>query len=94
MGLEYRIIPSERKEISRISCDRCEKEIKREMDGGWNEFGKPYSCYHEPWFQYNYAVIRNTWGYHSRKDETAHEIILCEDCYDIVFLSVRIKITE
>jgi ribosomal protein S26 len=93
MGLEYKIVQSERRVLDEITCDRCGKKIPKEAEGGWNVFGEPYSLFHEPAFACFFRLKQN-WGYSSRKDMEEHEAVLCEDCYDIVFKDIPIKVTE
>lgn len=94
MGLEYKIVPSTRKELSGATCDKCGKRIKVDGPGLWNPFGEPYSVYHEPCLEEEVFVLENSWGYFSHKDTQHHSVVLCEGCYDIVFKDVKIKITE
>ena len=42
-------------------------------------------------FSHEYAEMKVLWGYDSRKDEEKHEIILCEDCYDLTIKTMGIK---
>lgn len=93
MGLQYKVVPSERKELDRVVCDRCDQVIKKHDKGHWNDFGEPYTCYHEPFFD-NFFEIKQTWGYSSGKDGEYHEAVLCEPCYDLVFKDVQIKVTN
>jgi hypothetical protein len=94
MGLKYKVIKSERKELSKVTCDHCDKNIKLSK-GRWNPMGKPHTMYHEPMaIEEDYFVLRSSWGYYSRKDYDVHEAVLCEACYDIVFKDVKILITN
>jgi hypothetical protein len=94
MGLEYKIIQSERKELDKVTCDRCGHVIEKESEGGWNPCGEPYSVYHEPHFREEYFVLDERWGYSSNKDGQTHKAVVCEPCYDIVFAEVKIQVTE
>lgn len=94
MPLIYKVIPSERNELSEVICDRCDKRIQL-APGHWNQFGTPYSFYHEPWADEEYVIIRHMFGFFSdQKDGSEHESVLCESCYDAVFKNVKIKVTE
>ena len=93
MGIEFKIINTEKLEIDKIVCDRCSIEIEKLTEGGWNQFGEPYSTYHEPAFV-SFFELDVTWGYDSRKDGDHHRAVLCEDCYDEVFKDVKIHKTE
>lgn len=90
MGLTYKIVNSERKELDKVTCDRCGAEIEKVAEAGWNQFGNPYSIYHEPSFG-NFFLLNHTWGYGSDKDGVTHTAVLCEPCYDTVFKDVEIK---
>lgn len=95
MSLVYKIVPSERKELVEVICDKCDKHIQMACPGQWNPMGIPYSLYHEPWAKEEYIVINHVFGYFSnQKDGSNHESVLCEACYDIVFKDIKIKITE
>jgi hypothetical protein len=91
MGLEYKIEKIEQKILDRVVCDRCKKEVERISDGGWNQFGEPYSVFHPPSFK-DFFLLETSWGYFSSKDGDKHEAVLCEPCYDEVFKGVDIKI--
>ena len=93
MGLEFKIIESERKELNKVVCDRCSRELKKESEGGWNPCGEPHSVYHEPAFEC-FFLLDHRWGYSSKKDTEHHRAVLCEPCYDEVFRGVRITITN
>jgi hypothetical protein len=93
MGLEFKIIQSERKELDKAICDRCGVEIKKLSEGHWNEYGEPHSVYHEPGFDC-FFFLEHSWGYFSNKDGQTHRAVLCEPCYDIVFKDVKIKVTN
>lgn len=93
MGLEFKIINVEKKELDWVVCNRCGNEIKKQGEGHWNEFGEPYSNYFEPLFD-DFFVFEHSWGYSSKKDGETHKVVLCEPCYDIVFAEVKIEITN
>jgi hypothetical protein len=92
MGLQFKNVQLESKLLDRVMCDRCLQDIEKESEGGWNQFGEPQSVFHPPAFR-EFFLLRQTWGYSSRKDGEAHEAVLCEGCYDAVFKDVRIKVT-
>lgn len=94
MGLIYKIVPSTRKELTEVVCDRCDKHILMDRPGQWNPFGEPHSFYHEPSPLEEVLSVNHVWGYASDKDGLRHEFILCESCYDLVFKDVKIKVTE
>jgi hypothetical protein len=93
MGLEFKIIEAQKKELDRVVCDRCQKEIRKDSEGHWNEFGEPYTQYHEPAFD-DFFLLDHCWGYSSGKDGEHHKAVLCEPCYDEVFKHVKIQITR
>lgn len=90
MGLEFKIVQSERKVLDKVTCDDCGKEIRKDSEGGWNQFGEPYSIFHEPAFD-DFFLLEKNWGYSSSQDGISHQAVLCEDCYKKVFASVKIK---
>jgi hypothetical protein len=93
MGLEFKIVNIEKKELDRVTCDKCRKEVKKTGDGGWNPFGEPYSVYHEPSFE-DFFLLEKSWGYSSGKDTETHRAVLCEACYDEIFSGVALQITN
>jgi hypothetical protein len=93
MGLEFKIIQSERRELARVTCDKCGVEIEKLREGGWNPFGEPYSLYHEPLFK-DYFLLDKSWGYFSHNDAKTHQAVLCEGCYNECFKGVSINITN
>ena len=93
MGLNYKIVTSERKELDAVSCDKCGIEIKKQGEGHWNEYGEPYSKYHEPMFD-SFFLLEHSWGFSSHKDGETHRAVLCESCYNEVFKDVKIKVTR
>lgn len=92
MGMEYKIVNVERKLLNKVTCDRCGNEIEKLSDGGWNEFGEPYSNLFEPHFQ-EFFLLAKSWGYDSKKDGDKHQAVVCEPCYDLIFKDVRLEIT-
>ena len=66
----------ERKEISKIICNKCGKEIP--VSGGHEMKGV---------FRVDYE-----WGYFSEKDGERHAFDLCETCYDALLQSFLIPV--
>ena len=66
----------ERKEISKIICNKCGKEIP--VSGG-HEMKGVFSVDYE-------------WGYFSEKDGERHAFDLCETCYDALLQSFLIPV--
>ncbi len=64
--------------IEKIICNKCGKEIL--VRGGVP--------------QEDVLEGRKRWGYHSRKDNQVDCFDLCEDCYDELIRSFRIKMEE
>lgn len=64
--------------IEKIICNKCGKEIL--VRGGVP--------------QEDVLEVRKRWGYHSRKDNQVDCFDLCEDCYDELIRSFRIKMGE
>ena len=64
--------------IEKIMCNKCGKEIL--VRGGVP--------------QEDVLEVRKRWGYHSRKDNQVDCFDLCEDCYDELIRSFRIKMEE
>ena len=64
--------------IEKIICNKCGKE---NLVRG----GVP---------QEDVLEVRKRWGYHSRKDNQVDCFDLCEDCYDELIRSFRIKMEE
>jgi ribosomal-protein-alanine N-acetyltransferase len=62
----------------KIICNQCGKEII-EKDGRVQE---------------DYLHIKKEWGYFSEKDGVAHEINLCEACYDHMTKQFAVPIKE
>lgn len=62
-----RIICGETREIKRVICNCCGKEIFSEADG---------------YRRSDYVSIEKIWGYFSGKDGERHHLDLCEACYD------------
>lgn len=94
MSLIHKMITAEVKVLDAVECDKCGKRIESCHDAHWNEFGTPYSNFFAPRFQEDFFVTKIQWGYRSNKDTEAHELVLCEPCYDEVFKGVKIKVTH
>lgn len=90
MGLQYKIIKADIKELDRVVCNRCGKDIPKLHEGGWNQFGEPFSVRHEPSFE-DFFQLRHTWGYSSSKDGRRDLAVLCEACYDLVFAGCNLE---
>lgn len=66
----------ERKELQKIQCNKCGKEIF--VENGFSREGV---------FSVDY-----TWGYFSNKDGERHSFDLCECCYDEMIRSFQIPV--
>lgn len=73
---QYHTELKETKEMSRIICNKCGKEIP--VVGG-----VPAE---------DTLEVEKRWGYFSRKDNQVDRFDLCEDCYDELVKSFRIKL--
>lgn len=56
----------EKKEVEKIICNKCGKEIL--VENGVAEA--------------DVLSVQKRWGYFSNKDNDVHEFDLCEECYD------------
>lgn len=56
----------ETKEVNKIICNKCGKEIAVENGRALNDV----------------LTVEKRWGYFSEKDNEVHEFDLCEACYD------------
>ena len=54
------------KEIDKIFCDICKKEIEKDKFG----------------YFFDHIHIEKTWGYNSDKDGEYTELDVCESCFD------------
>ena len=61
---QYKI--QETKEVEKIICNKCGKEIP--VTNGMS--------------QEEFFSAQKRWGYFSEKDNEVHEFDLCEECYD------------
>lgn len=73
---QYTEIQKETKEIDKIICNKCGKEIPVLR-------GVP---------QEDVLEVEKRWGYFSGKDNQVDRFDLCEECYDEFVKSFRIKI--
>lgn len=93
MGIEFKIVQADRKQVDKVTCDKCGKNIPKTSEGGWNPCGEPHSVYHEPSFE-DFFFLDKSWGYSSGKDTETHRAVICESCYDEIFKGVNIQITN
>lgn len=61
---QYKI--QETKEVEKIICNKCGKEVSVKNGMSQEEF----------------FSAQKRWGYFSEKDNEVHEFDLCEECYD------------
>ena len=73
---QYKIKTKECKDIERIICNCCKKEI--EVENGFAREGV---------FSVDYE-----WGYFSEKDGEVHSFDLCEACYDQIIQNFQIPV--
>ncbi len=73
---QYNAELKETKEMSRIICNKCGKEIP--VIGGVPSEDT--------------LEVEKRWGYFSKKDNQLDRFDLCEDCYDELVESFRIKL--
>lgn len=72
---QYSTSLKETKEVEKIICNKCGKEIPVLR-------GVP---------QEDILEVEKRWGYFSNKDNRVDQFDLCEDCYDEFIKSFRIK---
>lgn len=70
-------IMKETKEIDRIICNKCGKEI----------------CVNDGCPKEDVLTVEKRWGYFSGKDNEIHEFDLCEECYDEFIQTFAIPVT-
>lgn len=75
---QYQVEMKETKEIEKIICNKCGKEIIISK-------GVP---------QEDYLAVEKRWGYHSSKDNQVDCFDLCEECYDEFVGGFKIKNLE
>ena len=73
---QYIIHQKETKEIDKIICNQCGKEIPV-VKGVAGE---------------DYLSVEKCWGYFSKKDGQTDTFELCEDCYDKLVASFKIQL--
>ena len=73
---QYRIKMIETKELEKMICNKCGKEIAV-------EYGEPAE---------GVLHVDCTWGYYSEKDGQRHRFDLCESCYDELLSSFQIPV--
>ena len=73
---QYKINQKEIKELEKIICNQCGKEISV-IQGVARE---------------DYLSVEKRWGYFSDKDNQIDSFELCEDCYDKLTASFKIQI--
>lgn len=73
---QYRTEIKEIKEIDKIICNKCGKEIKVVRGVAQEEF----------------LSVEKRWGYFSNKDNREDTFDLCEDCYDELVASFKIRL--
>ena len=66
----------ETKEVSKIICNKCGKEI----------------VFRNGMAQEDYLSVDKRWGYFSNKDDQDHSFDLCEECYDALVKTFLIPI--
>ncbi len=73
---QYSTILKETKEIEKIICNKCGKEIPVKK-------GVP---------QEDFLEVEKRWGYFSEKDNRVDRFDLCEECYDEFVKGFQIQI--
>ena len=73
---QYKTDKIEVKELDKIICNKCGKEI--EVIRGVA--------------QEDYLGVEKRWGYFSNKDNQEDAFDLCEDCYDELVASFKIRL--
>lgn len=73
---QFEICKKEQKEITKIICNLCKKEIK--VKNGISEE--------------DVLSVEKRWGYLSNKDNEVHRFDLCEECYDKLIASFEIPV--
>ena len=73
---QYRIEKKEMNELDKIICNKCGKEIKVVRGVAQEDF----------------LAVKKCWGYFSNKDNQEDAFELCEDCYDELVASFKIKL--
>lgn len=73
---QFEFCKKEQKEITKIVCNLCKKEIK--VKNGISEV--------------DVLSVEKRWGYFSNKDNEVHRFDLCEECYDKLIASFEIPV--
>ena len=75
---QFRIYNKEEKQITKIICNLCKKEI--EIKNGI--------------LKEDVLSVEKCWGYFSNKDNEVHRFDLCEECYDKFIASFVIPVDK
>ncbi|MCB7306354.1 hypothetical protein NE683_19890 [Bariatricus massiliensis] len=73
---QFKIYNKQEKEITKIICNQCGKEIEV-VNGIAKE---------------EVLTVEKQWGYFSDKDTEFHQFDMCEQCYDKLISSFRIPV--
>lgn len=73
---QFKIYNKQEKEITKIVCNQCGKEIEV-VNGIAKE---------------EVLTVEKQWGYFSDKDTELHQFDMCEECYDKLISSFRIPV--
>lgn len=73
---QFEFYKKTQKEITKIFCNSCKKEIK--VENGISEE--------------DVLSVEKRWGYFSNKDNEVHRFDLCEACYDKLIASFEIPV--
>ena len=73
---QYKTEKQEKKEIDKIICNKCGKEIKVIRGVAQEDF----------------LEVNKRWGYFSNKDNQEDTFELCEECYDEFVASFKFKL--
>lgn len=75
---QFEFCKKEQKEITKIVCNLCKKEIK--VKNGISEE--------------DVLSVEKRWGYFSNKDNEVHRFDLCEECYDKLIASFEVPVEK
>lgn len=70
------------------TCDPSYRGTDKWEDILCDKCGK--SCRDDEDMNFEYASVKATWGYCSKKDLTEHEAQICEPCYDSLGLKPKV----
>ena len=73
---QYQICNAEKKELRKVICNKCKKEIEI-IDGIAKE---------------EVMTVEKRWGYFSNKDNEVHHFDLYEACYDELVQSFEVPV--